>query len=289
MSAPALIFCIGAAKSGTSWLHDYLRGHEEVRLRRLKELHYFDTLHSGSDWHLRHMAGKLEEYRERLARKGPLGSNAFLPEVIEDLQEWLALFDGSRAIDRQYMDYLRGGQSGGGELRAIGDFTPAYALLPGKVFARMAGLAEKVRFIFLMRDPLARLWSNVRMNVGKRGPGAAKREVDSFLAGKNRNLAERSDYRATLDNLLGAVPREMVHLEFYERLFTPEAIERLCRFLGLTPAPAEFGRVVHRGGQQALDMPRQGELLDALRPQYDYVENLLGALPGAWTDRMVRI
>ena len=285
MGGQSLIFCIGAAKSGTSWLHDYLRGHPQVRLRRLKELHYFDTLDTGSDWHLRQMRRKLDQYRARLARKGGQAGNGFLPGVIADLEEWLGLFDGRRAIDAAYLKYLGQGQAGA---RAIGDFTPAYALLPEKVFAHMAGLAQKVRFIFLMRDPLARLWSNVRMNAGGRGSEALAREVDRYLAGDNRNLAERSDYAATLKRLLGAVPRKAVHLEFYERLFTPAAIERLCAFLGLAPAPAQFERVVHGGQARGLEMPRQSEVLATLRPQYDYVEDLLGTLPDQWADRMVR-
>ena len=38
-----MFFCIGAQKTGTSWLHDYLSRSDEVHFSRNKELHYFDV------------------------------------------------------------------------------------------------------------------------------------------------------------------------------------------------------------------------------------------------------
>ena len=83
------------------------------------------------------------------------------------------------------------------------------------------------------------------------------------------------------------IPRENLHLEFYERLFTPEAIERLCAFLGIAPKPANFERVVHRGKTTGVEVLRVGELRESLQPQYNYVEKLMGEVPQEWTDRMV--
>ncbi|HGG05467.1 MAG TPA: hypothetical protein ENK28_08405, partial [Aliiroseovarius sp.] len=147
--------------------------------------------------------------------------------------------------------------------------------------------ADKVKFLFIMRDPLARLWSNIRMNAAGKGDMAIASEVDSYLAGNNRNLTLRSNYRRTLNRLLAVIPRENLHLEFYERLFTPEAIERLCAFLGIAPKPANFERVVHRGKTTGVEVLRVGELRESLQPQYNYVEKLMGEVPQEWTDRMV--
>ena len=41
---PTLLFCVGAAKSGTTWLYRYLHDHPECHLRSIKELHFFDTI-----------------------------------------------------------------------------------------------------------------------------------------------------------------------------------------------------------------------------------------------------
>ena len=46
---PTLMFCIGATKAGTSWLHRYISNHPESHMRGIKELHYFDALEF-DDW-----------------------------------------------------------------------------------------------------------------------------------------------------------------------------------------------------------------------------------------------
>ncbi|HHL20789.1 MAG TPA: sulfotransferase [Aliiroseovarius sp.] len=286
MTGQSLIFCVGAAKSGTSWLHEYLAGHPECFLRKVKELHYFDALEAKGRWHRRQTEARLEAARTRLAgfSEAERAANTYLPALIADLEDWLQVFDGMAPNDPGYLDYVGLGRE---KAAVVGDFTPAYATLTRATYRHMAGMADKVKFLFIMRDPLARLWSNIRMNAAGKGDMAIASEVDSYLAGNNRNLTLRSNYRRTLNRLLAVIPRENLHLEFYERLFTPEAIERLCAFLGIAPKPANFERVVHRGKTTGVEVLRVGELRESLQPQYNYVEKLMGEVPQEWTDRMV--
>ncbi len=285
MSGQSLIFCVGAAKSGTSWLHDYLQSHDEVYLRNLKELHYFNALDGGGNkWHRNQMIKRLAEHRARLEVQERPEDKPHLQQLVRDLEEWLGLFDGETPVDQGYLDYVGYGRK---KARLVGDFTPAYALLSEKMMAHMAGLARRVKFIFLMREPVERLWSNIRMNVGKRGPKALQREIATYLAGDNRNLSLRSNYQRTLRRLQAVLPAANLHVEFYERLFTPEAIERLCAFLGLAPKQADFGRVVHGGRKSSLDAGLRQQLQASLAPQYEYIDRNMGGLPHEWTDRMV--
>ncbi len=286
MTGQSLIFCVGAAKSGTSWLHEYLAGHPECHMRKVKELHYFDALESKGRWHRRQAEARLEDMQARLARLSDekRAANTFLPALIADLEDWLQVFDGMVPNDPGYLDFVGLGRE---NAKVVGDFTPAYATLTRATFHHMSEMADKVKFLFIMRDPLARLWSNIRMNAGGKGDMAVASEVDSYLSGNNRNLTLRSNYRRTLNRLLAVVPRENLHLEFYERLFTPAAIERLCSFLGIAPKPADFGRVVHKGQKTGMGILRADELRESLKPQYNYVEKLLGGVPQEWTDRMV--
>src|SRR5687767_4040477 len=51
--------CIGAQKSGTTWLHRQLLAHEEVCLAGEKEVHYFDWFfHRPLKWYLSHFTCK---------------------------------------------------------------------------------------------------------------------------------------------------------------------------------------------------------------------------------------
>ena len=285
MTNQTLIFCVGAAKSGTSWLHDYLFDHDEVYLHRLKELHYFDVLdNGGSTWHRRQLEARLADVQARLAGLERPEENKVLPTLITDIESWLEIFDGETSMDQAYLDYVGIGRS---KAKVVGDFTPAYALLSEEMLTRMAALSDRVRFLFVMREPVDRLWSNIRMNVGAKGEAALESEVKKYLDEDQRELTMRSNYRRTLNRLQSVLPPEALHLEYYERLFTQEAIDRICDFLGIAHKAAPFDKVVHKGRRAPLDDETRALLQASLKPQYNHIEKLMGALPSEWTDRMV--
>ncbi len=51
--------------------------------------------------------------------------------------------------------------------RAFGDMTPAYCLLTAEAFEAMRRMHPRTQFFFVMRDPVDRLWSAIRMNIRK--------------------------------------------------------------------------------------------------------------------------
>jgi len=285
MASQTLLFCIGAAKAGTSWLFDHLSRHTECYFTTVKELHYFDVLESNRNlWHRRRMVEQLQAAKLKQAVLGDDASAAYRTRLIADLQTWLDAFDGRTEVDAAYLRFLGVGRA---DARVIGDFTPSYGLLKEATLNRMAGMADRVRFVYLMREPVDRLWSNIRMSVGRDKPAALERMVQAYLDGEAQNLALRSNYRRTLTRLLAVIPRATLHLEFYERLFSPQAIERLCAFLGIMPQPARFDRLVHAGAPVALPPARRAALQASLKPQYNFVDQLMGGLPAEWTDKMV--
>ncbi|WP_371169118.1 sulfotransferase [Aliiroseovarius sp. 2305UL8-7] len=285
MSKQTFIFCLGATKAGTSWLFDYLYGHRECHFPAVKELHYFDAL-EGHDaaWLRKDAEARLERARADVADATDARPMAYQKQLVADLKRWLATFDGQTRDDVAYLAYLR---KGGSKARVIGDFTPAYGLLKEKTLAAMSGLTDKVRFVYLMRDPVERIWSNIRMVAGNEGQDALQAKIDGVLAGTANNILDRSNYRRTLNRLSRAIPRDALHIEYYERLFTPDAIERLCAFLGITPQPASFDRVVHQSAKADLPMGQRAQLQAILKPQYNFVEKFMGELPSEWTQKMV--
>jgi len=268
MSGQSLIFCVGATKAGTSWLHEYLRGHPGCYLRAQKELHYFDSLYAGGQ--RQRLAGKLDGLKAG-------AKTAHIDLVITDLEEWLALFDGTQN-DAGYLDYLGYGRA---DASIVGDFTPAYGLLDEGALAHMAGLCADVKFIYLMREPVERLWSNIKMSAK---PDIA---MGHFLQGEGTAVSSRSDYKATLEKLRKVVPGGRLHVEYFERLFTRKAMARMCEFLGIPARDADFSTKVHAGRRIRLDPMIRALLQERLQPQYDYVEAAMGGIPQEWTAKMV--
>ena len=270
MSEQSLIFCVGATRAGTSWLHDYLRGHPECYFRAQKELHYFDGLYANGQ--RQGMARKLDQLKagERTDR---------IELVISDLESWLALFKGP-LDDADYLDFVGFGRV---NARLVGDFTPAYGLLSEDALAHMAGLCDDVKFIYLMRDPVERLWSNINMSA------ESEEAVDEFMSDDSGPLARRSDYKSTLEKLRNVVPEGRLHVEYFERLFTDKAMARMCNFLGISALEADCNTKLHQSRSAKLE-PIIRELLQVrLKPQYEYVEAAMGGLPQEWTEKMVNL
>lgn len=281
MAAPALMFGVGAAKSGTSWLYQYLAAHPECHLRSIKELHFFDTRDRGNrGWYLRDLIRKANSLEGSI-----LTGEAATPTDqilhLADLRIYARILDKGDVSG--YLAFLMEGSEGA---RVVGDITPGYGLLPEKTLGEMAALHEDVRFVYVMRDPVARLWSHVRMLARRRARGdlgrRAGRILDNVLAGSAPDIADRSNYADAIGRLTSAVAPEKLFICTSEDLFGADALARLCAFLGIAALKGEPDRRVHGGVEIAMTDMQRKRAAAWLRPQYDYVAANMGALPPAW-------
>jgi hypothetical protein len=278
-----LFFGIGANKAATSWLDDYLRGHPEVCLPVHKEQHYWTTMRlpSASNWRAR-----VEREVGRIEGRGPLRRLLRSPRRRAADRAWVLsriMLREPTPGHRAYADVLF--QAWRGE-PVVGEITPAYALLAAETFAEMAGLGRDVRFVFIMRDPVQRLVSAVRMSVRRRaagsGPAPGAERLEDALP---ENRLMRSRYDLTIRELEAAVRPERIAYFFYESLFRQSEMDRLCDFLGVARRPAQFERRVHAdpGTAMALDPDFEAHVAKALAPTYEFVRERFGDMvPAAW-------
>ena len=277
-----LFFCVGAAKAGTSWLHRQLSAHPECDFRAIKELHYFDALENGRlDRQIAHHRSQQLGLKSRLMNRG-VSPNSDQQKRLKDRAEWLEVLE--RGDDEAaYVDYLmRDAQEG----QVVGDMTPAYALLPTERLARMARIAPDVRMLFLMRDPIDRLWSHIRMIAARRdenGEVTARRcenILDRVFSGAEDQIAKRSDYAGALRRL--AVVGERLMVEVFEDMIAGPGFQRICSFLGIAPRAVDL-TPVHVGQDLPMTDEQRRAAAKYLAPQYDAAERYLGALPEAWS------
>ncbi len=293
MTATTLFFCVGVTKAGTTWLHDYLLTHQDCYLRRPKEVHYFDTLRQHEDnrlWQSR--VERLERLTGRLRWYKPWRYRRSRSEI-RNLKDWVTLFRNADADHAAYLSYLNQGR---GTERLIGDVTTAYCLLDRTVFAQMNNLMPDVRFIYLLRDPIDRAWSQARMIARLRNKrnehmgSTPLRVVQRMIGGKERELARRSDYERTLTELTAAIPPERLGIFFFEDLFCEPTLRKLTDFLGIEYSPAEFDRIVHEGSPDKLTPEAHRGLAAALHRQYEYCNAYFdGGLPDRWRKHMLEI
>ncbi|MBT8476523.1 MAG: sulfotransferase [Alphaproteobacteria bacterium] len=292
MGEPTVMFCTGATKAGTSWLHAYLEGHPECHFRSIKELHYFDALDEGR---LDRRAAQIAAARDALADKraaAPVFKRRKLAARIADHDAYLSVLERGTEDCDAYLGYLCDGV---GRARVVGDVTPAYGLLSAERLAAMARMASDVRFVYLLRDPVDRLWSHVRMmaarrsDSGKVDPARAANILKRTISGEETQIVRRSDYQGALETLFAAVPQARRLVAFYEDLFTGDAVARICAHLGISAQPAPVDAVVHGGQPLEMTGEQRRAARDWLAPQYDFVTATLGDVPARWQTDLAKV
>jgi hypothetical protein len=223
--------CIGAQKAGTSWLWENLRKHPDAWLPPLKELHYFDRPDDGLWERLTHPRLAYRDARRELVR-GALELR-WLRGDRGDFR-WYARYLLRRRDDAWYRSLFAPAAG-----RTTGEITPRYSVLPDTAVAHVARVLPDARIVYLIRDPVERAWSNLKMGADRYG------SAESWSEG---NLRERVLQRSGVI----AMGRYLENLERWERHFPPERIlvgffeeitedpkgllQRVYRFLGIDDA-----------------------------------------------------
>ena len=227
---------IGAQRAGTSWLYKRLSGLDRVWAPPIKEVHFFDRLE-------RHVTGVgMQRYRRHLAERFLGGAACFLPQPLRRrigskvaVQPW-GMWDLKYfrpAFNWQwYLDLLESHEGA-----VSGDFTPAYCMCSKSLIASIAKRLPDTRFIFILREPIGRAWSQY-MKENKHAQSSADQlgsSFERFVSGRHRVL-ERSDYATMLANWRDCVEPERLKVMFYDDLeAAPKAFfSEILSFVGLS-------------------------------------------------------
>ena len=131
--------CVGAQKSGTSWLYWQLQSHPDFWMPPVKELHYFDQLSRiPSVTSARPRDDRDRRFLDKIKR---LSARSHL-----DLEDYARLFEPKGSL-------------------LSGDITPAYSMLSDEIIERIVNHFPNLKVIFLARDPVERAWSQLSMGV----------------------------------------------------------------------------------------------------------------------------
>jgi hypothetical protein len=250
--------CIGAQKSGTTWLHRNLREHPEVCLANKKELDYFVTRNLGL-WTL----CRRPLWRYDLRRK--LLSRIFSQSPAQTA--WYLRYFFLRRTDAWYASLFRSCGD-----RVIGDVSPSYSILDAEEVEHVARIMPAARIILLLRNPVERAWSHARMDCGRGWWPCADyrgRPIDEVPFDVLRQHLDnpfstlRGDYLRMLRNWESHFPTEQIFIGFAEEIeeFPALLLERIAAFLGISPNPVngwpQAGERV--GAQEPMEIPAQVE------------------------------
>lgn len=274
-----LLLCVGAQKTGTTWLHSQLKDHPQIGFSDVKEVHYFNTIHNGSVLlttrkveHLKNLIENnrfaLENYFTRLSqgKKTDKGIEKLLSPVND---EW-------------YMNHLKT------EKKYAADFTPEYALLPNEGFENIKKVSRNQKVIFIMRDPIERAKSAIQYYFQTNGKDIESSTEEEILSVAQKSfIIKMSSYQDTIRKLESNFSIDNVLYMFYEDIMAnkEESINVVYGFLGISAVEIDSNRIQSRvNSSKKFNFSNKVNdyLSNALTETYDFVECKFKNKPNKW-------
>jgi len=246
---PTFVLGVGAQKSGTSWLRQQLHNQNFADFGLMKEYHVWDTylLKTCQIFNLNSPKRKQTGWFQKVEERN-------FGNVLAHMQS------KSGVDEKAYVNYFSNLITN--DIIMTGDFTPTYQLLNSTHYSfiknELISAGFDVKVVFLMRDPVERIWSATKMRQ-REEPELNIQDEDlpqifvECYSGWEADV--RSRYDATINNLREAFEENELHFEFFEQLFTPEAISRLSQFLNVELQNIEFDTKVNDSKILNIDIP----------------------------------
>ena len=276
---------IGSAKSGTSWLAEYLREHPEVAMSPIKELHYFDAKycselcgHWDDDW---------RTIQSELLAKIALQSTPQLQEKLRCVSLRLEMIRDQNTYKQYFEHIIQPGH------RAFGEITPSYSMLPANGFSGIESLYPGAKYIFIMRDPVERYLSHIRFTQKMQAAQgrAIKKDFDANRQAReklsNVQFMRRADYTTTIETLLSITDEENLCVLFYENLFdeklSRDELGRLCDFLDIDFRTAQTSIKINATDAVSFSEEVRRAIREHFSPIYDFIHHKYDSrVPACW-------
>jgi hypothetical protein len=255
-------------------MSNYFDTHPQILMSPIRVLHYFDARYdpeAAAEYNV--------VFRQRLDELVKRKADA---DKIAVMRDRVAMIDDESA----YLQYFRNRWSGE---KVLADITPAYFKLGADAFQTMLRAHRKVRLIFVMRNPIDRFWSHVRLQRTRNPSVDVYALYDRRTRGGRKGVRDSEDFSKTIKTLDGVAPAGAVKYIFFENLFNPGAIEDLCRFLEVDYVPADIATPLNQSDPMPLDAERRGRGYQAFETEYRFVHDRFeGKLPKSWLDDIER-
>ena len=290
MADPTLLICVGATKAGTSWMYRYLHDHEAFYVRSVKEYLYFTIFKNKKLMrNLKVLNFLIVQYEARFLEAEAADDIIRILNLSRRIDDTKALFmalSAERSDDAAYLGYLQAGRT---HETVVLDVTPADALLEPAEILRISKLPIRVKLRYLMRDPLERLWSHVRM-VAKR----SMKEGQDFLAAcqdilkrvvynhEEAHIVTRGDCKSNITRFTSVFDSSQFQIGFSENLQNGPKFDAMCSYWGIKAISPSQSKRAHVGLAAPFPEGLRRDTLEFLKAQYDFVADNFAELPENW-------
>lgn len=272
--------CIGPHKTATTWLQAMLGAMPGCFLPAIKETHYFvERIPSRKSEAARFRLHQCEHMRllcerqasrDRCRRLAPEFTHCSAEEVNDA--------------------WYRGVFSFAGEGQVRGEICPSYFDLPETSIDHVLGINPEIRIVIMVRDPVDRAWSHIRMNQAY-GLNTGTLSLDSVSDAALERCARSANYARVIPMWESrATPARVGVFPFDEVITGPwSLLERIAGFVGIAAKDVdldgEIDAVLNPGPEQPLPAKTRQRLLELLGEQYTYLGGLFPDLVEQWLRR----
>ncbi|MBZ2163615.1 sulfotransferase domain-containing protein [Alteromonas stellipolaris] len=256
--------CIGAQKSGTTWLYEVLRQQESVWMPPIKELNFFNQL----------VFDQASAYSGAWRRSSALRRLHQASRNTEVNHNWLSflfhLCETKSDVD-WYSKIFRNCPSH----KLPGEITPEYSMLPLSAIEAVKALNPNIKIIMILREPRARIESHLKM-IKANCPDISE-SLLLEVAGM-KSVLNRSDYQTPISNWLRVFDRSQLFIGNYDELKkSPQKfLNKIGDFLGVNidSTVESFNKIIHKSKQQGSVSPDSLAQVRGLDSYVDYWRGL---------------
>ena len=217
------------------------------------------------------------------------------PDIFMAERKEIHFFDDSNNYSKGINWYKETYFKDTGHAKAIGEITPAYMFLehiPEKI---LKDLGRDIKFIFMLRNPVDRAYSNYKMELGRNNEHEtflkaieleSERIVESESTKKTYSYVQRGFYAKQIKKYLKYFPEEnMMFVIFEEFIKEPTNISKeIFKFLGVQ---SEFQLNYHIKKNESceaspMDLKLRNTLIDLFKDDVKELEQIIGRSLDIW-------
>jgi hypothetical protein len=269
MTLPRFL-CIGAQKAGTSWLFARMAEHPKIWMPPVKELHYFDHLfcpenRKWTHWHLKINSARSLRWHVRGNNEIDWSFVAYLTDLVR--KEVFTAKWYERCFDRP-----------GAKVKIPGDITPEYSTIPLEGVQFVHDNLPNVKIIYIIRDPVERALSQIRMNVERSKVEPSEQVLLDMC--DVPDISNRGDYKSYVSNWESVFPAERLLIIPYGHIKKqPAQVMRSIEDLLGIEHHANYKLHNREHSTQQIDIPDsvKEKLKTKFHAQYEFLRQRFGA------------
>lgn len=283
-------YCIGGQKCGSGWLYRNLTlASSQIWLPPMKEIHYFDErfVPDQVQQQLRDVTRPVQLRYRRWNREMRLIGSVIKRTPRFGTLAWLSRYYLLPRSDRWYAGLF---SPAPGQL--CGDITPAYSILDPAAVAHVHQLNPAAKAFFVVRDPVERAWSAIKMAMRHSGRLQELRYapldvVQEFLG--RPSFLYRSNYPQTIENWESVFGSEQFRVWLFDDLTRQpdQLLREICEFLGVRQDGVLPKSIAEKANSDPTQQPMpeavKAVLLEHFRTDLEILGARFGSAIASWS------